>query len=198
VLTVDPILVASLTLSPTTVVGGTTVSGTVTLNAVAGPGSKAISVRLTTTTIAAEPPVTVIIPIGASSANFTVTTKAVAKNTVATITATLGLSSQKATVTIDAPALKGVVIDPYTVQGSALTVVTGTVTISSPAPYGFVVMLKSSDTEAALVPIYVIIPEGKITGAFRVTHRRVTATSTVTVTAVHSTDSQTTMLTVTP
>ncbi len=197
-LTVNPFTITAFTLNPTTTVGGTSISGSVTLSDTAGAGSKAIAVRLASTSISVVAPLTVTIPIGAKSVAFTVATKVVSKNTAATVSATLGTSVQKVGVTVLAPTLVSLSVSPSTVHGSATTLVTGSVTISSPAPAtGLIVALKSSST-SAVVPVSVVVPAGKTVGTFKVTHKKVTAAIDITLTATLNLSPQTTVITLTP
>jgi hypothetical protein len=198
-LTVTPFLVSSLTLTPTSLVGGTSVSGSVSLSAAAGTGATKLAVKVTSSSTSAVPPASVAIAQGASGATFTITTKAVAKLTTVTVTATVGSSNQKVVITLMPPTLTSLSVSPSSVQGSSKSVVTGTVTLSSPAPTGgFSVSLKSSNTSAATVPTTVVVAAGKVTGTFTVAHKKVTASQSVTVTATQAGTSQTSSLTVTP
>jgi hypothetical protein len=71
-LTVVSVALASLTLNPSSVQGGTTSTGTVTLN---GPAPAAVTIGLSSSvTSRANVPIGVTIPAGASSAQFTITT----------------------------------------------------------------------------------------------------------------------------
>ena len=96
-----PPTLGSLTLSPTSVTGGGTVTGTVTLTSGA-PGGGA-QVTLSSSNAAAQVPASVTIPSGQTSTTFTVTTNIVGSVTIATITGTYG-ASQSATLTIAPPA----------------------------------------------------------------------------------------------
>jgi uncharacterized protein (TIGR03437 family) len=97
---------ASLTLSATTVVGGNSVTATVTLSSPAGPGG--VNVALESNNPAAVVPVPPILPIaaGQNSATFTITTATVASAQTATITASLGTSAVTASLVIS-PASAG-------------------------------------------------------------------------------------------
>ena len=83
-LTVNPLL-ASLTLNPAILVGGSSSTGTVTLNAVAPSGG--ITVNLSSNNGNAQPPLSVNVAGGSATATFTVTTSVVASATNATISA---------------------------------------------------------------------------------------------------------------
>jgi hypothetical protein len=81
-----PPLLQSMTISPSSVSGGTNATGTVFLSSPAPAGG--ISITLATSNAnAARAPGVVNVPAGQTSANFTITTFAVGNNTVVTITA---------------------------------------------------------------------------------------------------------------
>jgi len=190
--------VQSLTLSPTTVEGGTTsaITGTVTLNGTAG---SAITVSLTSDNASVTVPATVVVAKGASTASFKVTTTAVATNTQAKITATSAGASVSATLTVNQPSVKSVVIAPSSVIGGSSTAVTGTVTITRAAPAnGLVVALASDNTSAATVAASVTVPAGKSSATFPVTSLGVASINTVHVTATVGTNSGSGTLTVNP
>jgi hypothetical protein len=98
-----PPLLQSMTITPTSVRGGTTATGTVFLSAPAPAGG--ISVTLATSNLAvATVPGIVSVPSGQTSASFTVTTFAVGNNTSVTITAFFDTTtSANLTVTAGAP-----------------------------------------------------------------------------------------------
>ena len=93
-----PSILQSVSLNPSTVTGGTNVTGTVFLNTPAPAGG--IEATLSTSNILARPPGVVTVPAGQTSVNFTVATSAVTSNTVASISAIVGSSSQSASLTI--------------------------------------------------------------------------------------------------
>jgi hypothetical protein len=81
----DPTL-SSLSLNPSTVVGGSSSTGMVTLSAAAPSGGAAVSLVSSDTSVASVP-ASVTVPAGATSAAFTVTTAAVATDRIVTLTA---------------------------------------------------------------------------------------------------------------
>jgi hypothetical protein len=83
---------ASISLSPSSVTGGTTSVGTVTLSSAAGTGGAVVG--LTRTLSIASLPASVTVPAGATSANFNVTTSVVSTTQQVAITATLNGSVQ--------------------------------------------------------------------------------------------------------
>jgi hypothetical protein len=95
--------VASLSLNPTTVTGGNSSTGTVTLTAVA---PAATTIAIASNNAAATVPNSVVVPAGSSSRTFSVTTTQVQATTSAVITASLNGTSRSATLTIN-PAAGG-------------------------------------------------------------------------------------------
>jgi hypothetical protein len=93
------VALSSLTLSQTNVIGGNSVTGTVTLSAAAPSGGFAVTLSSSNPTIASVPP-SVTVTAGATSASFTVSTTAVNDTRSATITATGGGVSRSVTLTV--------------------------------------------------------------------------------------------------
>lgn len=101
-LSVNPPMAAglsSLTLSPTTVVGGSSASGTVTLTKAAPAGGVVVSLATSNAT-RAKVPATVLIPAGALSQVFNITTTATKQKTNVRITASYAGVNKSATLTI--------------------------------------------------------------------------------------------------
>ncbi len=146
-LTVTPPGLGSVSVSPASVMGGTSSTGTVTLTGAAPTGG--IVVTLTSSnTAAAQVPASVTVAAGATTATFTATTSSVASTTAVTITALYNSVSRTAALTVTpGAALSGVSMSPTSVVGGTSS--TGTVTLSGPAPTGgAVVTLTSSNTAA--------------------------------------------------
>ena len=99
-LLVQAAVLSDLSLSKTAIKGGSgSVTGTVTLNGPAGPGSHVVTLSSSNPS-AASVKATVSIAAGKSTATFTISTKAVAVSTSATITAALGANRETATLTV--------------------------------------------------------------------------------------------------
>src|SRR5262249_6434832 len=91
--------VSGLTLNPTSVVGGTSSTGTVTLSA-AAPAATDVALFSSNLNVAGVP-ASVTVPAGAASASFTVTTPAaVPASTNVTITASSGGVTRSAVLTV--------------------------------------------------------------------------------------------------
>lgn len=102
-LTVTPaptsvVQISSLTLSPSTVTGGSTVQGVVTLSTTA---RVATNVSLASSSASATLPSSVTVAAGSSSARFTINTTAVSAPTAANISATLNGATRTTTLTIN-------------------------------------------------------------------------------------------------
>ena len=90
---------SALSLSPTSVTGGSASTGSVTLSAAAPGGGAAVS--LSGNSGATTVPASVTVPAGASSANFTVTTTSVTASTSATVSAVFGGVTRTAALTVN-------------------------------------------------------------------------------------------------
>jgi hypothetical protein len=99
-LTVRPVGLASLNLSPNPVTGPAPVTGTVTLECPATPGP--ITVTLSTTSTVAQPAVpSLTIPQGQTTGTFTINTAAVSTQSKATIKAAANGGSKSVTLTVN-------------------------------------------------------------------------------------------------
>jgi len=94
---------SALSLTPTTVAGGTASAGKVTLAAAAPSGGLVVS--LTSSNAVATVPGSVTVPAGATSAGFSVSTRTVTATTSATITAKANGITRTATLSVTAGAV---------------------------------------------------------------------------------------------
>lgn len=99
-LTVRPIGVRSLTLSPNPVVGPDSVVGTVTLECPAAPGNITVALTSSSTAVAQTVP-SITIPAGSSTGTFTVTTADVSAVSTANIKAMANGISRTVTLTVN-------------------------------------------------------------------------------------------------
>jgi len=95
----SPASLSAVSLSPISVVGGSTAKGTITLTSGAPSGGAVVSVSSANASVAAVP-ASVTVAAGASTATFNVTTSAVTANTSVVITATYAGVSRTATLTV--------------------------------------------------------------------------------------------------
>ena len=91
--------VASVTVNPTSVLGGNSSQGTVTLSGPALSGGATVTLT-SSDTAAAQVPASVVVPAAASSATFTITTSSVSSSTSSVISASYNSSTQTATLTV--------------------------------------------------------------------------------------------------
>ena len=93
---------SAVSVTPTSVTGGSSATGTVTLTATAPTGGAVVT--LSSSSSAATVPASVTVPAGAATATFAVSTVAVSAAASARITASYGGVSVAATLTVNAPA----------------------------------------------------------------------------------------------
>lgn len=161
---------SSLSLSPTSMAGGSTSTGTVTLLTAAPTGGVAVTLSSSNSAVAAVP-ASVTVPAGAASANFTVSTSAVTATTVVTISAAVDDAAKSSSLLVNPPppatTLSSVSLSPTSVAAGNTS--TGTVTLSAPAPAGgAVVTLSSGNTALATVPASVTVAAGATSANFTV------------------------------
>ncbi len=197
-LTITPVpaSLSSVSLNPTSVTGGTSSTGTVTLSGAAPTGG--VSVSLASNSTSATVPASVTVAAGSSTATFSVTTSTVASSTSATVTASYSSVSKTASLTITpaSVSLSSVSLNPTTVTGGTSS--TGTVTLSGAAPTGGVSVSLSSNSTSAIVPASVTVAAGSTTATFSVTTSTVASSTSATVTATYSSVSKTASLIITP
>lgn len=191
-LTVDPPSLDFLTLTSTSVQGGTPVTGKVALNGLGSP--LGTPVNLSSNTPSAVVPSFVVVASNAESANFTVTTSGVDSTTTASITAQLGAASLTIKLQITPPVLQSLTVAPSTVTGGANA--TGTVTLSGQAgPSGVKISLQSSSTSAQ-PPTSVTVPAGATSVNFNIPTSPVSSQVAATMTATWGTAVLTAPLTI--
>ena len=192
------VALSSLTLSPTSVVGGASSTGTVRLSAAAPTGGAVVS--LSDDSAAASVPASVTVPAGSTSRTFTVTTSAVSSPTAVSISGSFGGGTAGATLTVNpsasAASLSSVAVSPTSVVGGASS--TGTVRLTAAAPAGGAVVTLASSAPAATVPASATVAAGATTATFTVTTSSVVTATAATLTATYSGVSRTATLTVNP
>jgi hypothetical protein len=190
---------SSLSLNPTSVTGGSSSTGTVTLSGAAPAGGAQITLSSSNTT-AARVPASVTVAAGATSATFTVSTSAVAASTTVTISATYGGTTRSTSLTVTPappppPTLASLSLNPSSVIGG-LQSSTGTVTLSGPAPAGGAIVALSSSSGAASVPSSVTVPAGASSATFTVRTSGVLLSTSATISATYNGTTRTATLVV--
>jgi hypothetical protein len=184
-----PPTLSSLSLNPTSVVGGVQSStGTVTLSG-AAPASGATVTLSSSNTAAARVPSIVTVPAGATSATFTVSTSAVAASTTVTVIATYSGATRSASLTVapappPPPTVSSLTLNPANVFGGQSS--RGTVTLTGPAPAGGAQVFLSSNNGAATVPSRVFIPAGATSASFTVNTSFVLISTSATISASYN------------
>jgi hypothetical protein len=191
----------SVTVSPSTVVGGASATGTITLapGAVAGSNGLRFNLASSNTSVATVPS-SVTMAAGASRVTFAVGTRSVTSTRTVTISVSnsqLGNRSTSLTVTPAAPAplaLSSLTLTPTSVAGGSTS--QGRVTLNRAATSATAVAL-SSGNPAATVPASVTVPSGASSATFTVTTSTVTATTSAAITASYAGSTRSASLTIT-
>lgn len=186
-----PARLSSLSISPTTVVGGNTATGKVGLDAAAPAGGAVVTL---TATGPVSVPASVTVPAGATTASFSVATSAAASPAPGTVLAGYKGDSRQAAVSVTPAALASLSLNPATVVPGAAS--TGTVALNGKAAgAGAVVTLASSNKLAATVPSSVTIPPGSASATFTVSAKIVNS-GTATISATYAGVTKTAVLTI--
>ncbi len=170
----------SISVTPASITGGNSATGSVSLTAAAPAGGGVVG--LTSSSGAANLPPTVTVNAGATSANFMVTTPPVSSATTAVITAAYNGVNKTAALVVQPPALASLTLSPSTALGGSPS--TGTVSLSGTAPNGgILVTLSSSKPAKASVPANVTVAAGKNSATFTINTVAVTSGTSVTISA---------------
>jgi hypothetical protein len=192
---------SSLSLSPTSVIGGNSSTGSVVLSGPAPSGGALVTLSSNNPAVAKVPP-SVVVAAGATSATFTVSTRAVTASTSVMISAAYGGASKSASLTVTSappppPTLSSLTLSPTNVIGGNST--TGKVTLSGAAPAGGAqVTLAGSNTAVAKIPAGVTVAAGATSATFTVSTSAVATSTAVTISAAFSGASKSATLSVTP
>ncbi len=191
---VKPASLNTVTLAPSSIVGGKTSTATVTLNGPAPAGG--INVTLSSSSASAHVPASVHINAGVKSATFPINTVVVASATTATIKATYLGVSKTATLSVQPAALMTLGVAPSSLIGGKAS--TGTVTLNGAAPAGGINIPLSSSRASAHVPTTAHINAGAVSGTFSITTSAVSAVTAATLKATYLGVSKTATLNVQP
>ncbi|PYR89590.1 MAG: hypothetical protein DMF84_24110 [Acidobacteria bacterium] len=174
----------SLSLDNNAVVGGTAVTGTVTLQRGAPAGGVEVTLVSNDTSLV-RPPAKVVVPEGATAASFAITTAAVTRSVLITINTGTANDDYRAPETwltllpagspAPAASLSTVTVQTPSVLGGRTT--TGTITLTAPAPQGGASVWVSGSMEGQVVTPAggVIVPTGSTSASFTITAPQVNA-----------------------
>ncbi|MEQ1933868.1 MAG: hypothetical protein ABL962_08315, partial [Fimbriimonadaceae bacterium] len=187
-LTVSTPFLESITVSPTSVIGGTVVTGTalITNNTLSGGARVLLS---SSAPSAASVPASVLVLPGTRSQTFTVNTSVVLTTTNVIITGNFNSSTKTAALLVRAPELTHLIISPTTVLGT--TPSKGSVVLNANAPAGGATVSLSSSDAGAVPPATVTIPAGSKYRQFNIQTNIVESTRTITMIAVYQAVSKT-------
>ncbi|HEX9276734.1 MAG TPA: hypothetical protein VGA51_10115 [Casimicrobiaceae bacterium] len=188
---------SAVSASPNPVVGGNPSTGTVTLTSAAPTGGALVS--LSSASSAVSVPGSVSVSQGATSATFGITTSVVTTQTLATLSATYSGVTKTMTFTVNpaaSAALATLSLNPTSVKGG--TPATGTVTLTSPAPSGGVIVaLSSTKPSLASVPASILVAAGTTSKSFTVTTASTKKNASATISASYAGVTKTATLSVT-
>ncbi len=180
-ITVGPPTLSTVTSSPTSVLGGSSSQGAVTLSGEAPSGGADVSLNSSTSSTATVP-ASVTVPAGSTSATFTITTYPVTGSTPVIITAVYGGVTKTAALTVTPSAVSLLSVSPSSVLSNDTS--QGTVKLTGAAPSGgAIVSLSSNAPTAAGVPPTITVPAGSTSATFTITTYQVAGSTPVTITA---------------
>jgi len=184
----------TVTISPTSLYGGATSTGTVTLT---GPTAVDTTVAVSTDNAAATIVAPVVVPAGASTVSFAIKTTPVTALTPTEITATL-VSTDKAKLNIKPPTVNTVTFTPSTVIGGGTTSMK--VALKSAAPPGGQAVTMTYTNGSVLVspPSTVTVAAGSSNVTVTLHTAAVGTSTSVTATATIDTASASGSVTVNP
>lgn len=178
-----PSSLSAVSVSQTSVVGGASLVGTVTLNNPAPQGG--LAVRLSGPSAFLTIPPDITIPSGAISGTFNIGTKAVTSAVTVNVTATRDNFQRSADIKINP--IPVLAVSALTISSASVTSGTslvGIVTLNSAAPSGNQVVLLSSDARGILtLPASMIIKAGESSGTFNIQTKAVDSPVNATITA---------------
>ena len=194
-LTVQPLVVSSVVLSPNSLVGAGTSTATVTLNGPV-PAGNSLRINLSSNSVSATVPANIFIPVGQTTGTFTVTAAQVSTLTTATIKASIAGGFATAALTLNPFTISSLSVNPGTVVATSSS--TGTVTLNGPAPAAGIVVGLSSNSVAATVPASVTVTSGNSSANFTITTAQVASSANATITTTLGASTKTAALTVNP
>ncbi|MFN7997138.1 MAG: VCBS repeat-containing protein [Bryobacteraceae bacterium] len=178
----NPPLLAQTVLNPAWVLGGGTVTGSVTLGGPAPAAGALVRLSSSKPAVAVPSVTSVTIPAGSATATFAITTTAVNAATAVKIVGTWNGVKQPGTLNLVAPySLTGLSLNPSSQFG--IFSAQGLVTLSGPADANAVISLSSGNAAVASVPATVTVLAGSSTASFTIVLQPVAVDTVVPVTA---------------
>jgi len=192
-LTIDAASITGVSVNPTSVVGGTSSTGTVTLNSNAGPTGDSVAITVPSPASAGA---SAVVPSGGRTKTFTISTSAVSVSTPVTISGTWRSTTKTTTLTVTPAAVTAFTVSPTAIYSGSTS--TGTITLASSAgPAGDAVAMTRSAV-GATSPVTVTVPSGSTSTTFTLTGSTVASITNVVFTATFDGVSKQATLTVYP
>ncbi|MCX6381197.1 MAG: NHL repeat-containing protein [Armatimonadetes bacterium] len=164
-ITVRPAGIATITIQPTTVVGGASSKGTITLEGVL-PTDTVVTL-ISSNPAAAKPTASnVTIPANTTSTTFDIVTTPVPYVKAVLFTATLNGTSKNATLKVLPASLSKITLSAAKIDGGST--VQATVSLTGIAMPGGIKVITTASSALASVPVSVLIPEGESSISFDV------------------------------
>jgi hypothetical protein len=193
--TVNPSLPAITGFYPSAgvIVGGNAATASITLASAAGAAGDSVS--LSSNTSGFSVPSAVKVLSGKTSASFSLTSTPVSSVTKVILTATLGSSTETTVVTVVPPSVSLVRVAPASVTAGSNTMIA--VYLNGMAPLGgTLVNLVNSNSGAAQITSFIIVPTGATAANSQVTTADSSSSSTVVVNATTGSVTVTTSFTI--
>ncbi len=194
---IRPITIAGLSFNPAVTPGGTTITGTVTLNSAAPKNGATIVLTSSSPNTARSARNWVIVKEGQTSATFLVRTFAVADDKTVTISASRLGTTIDTPLLVRKPQLATIASTTGVVRGGRTLTLTATMDGVAPTG-GTYIPLTTSDAGALPVPASIFIAAGKKSGSVTLTAAAVTGETPVTITASRLTQKLSLNITVVP
>ncbi len=173
----------SLTVTPSSVIGGQSANGSVSLTGPAPAGGAVVN--LLSANPAASVPATIAVAGNTTSAKFSVSTSSVSATTFGNISAGYAGIAKTAGITVQPQppaALSSLTLNPSAVTGGSSSV--ATISLTGPAPAGgLVITLSSNKPTKAKVPAALTVPGGMSSATFNITTVRVSRKTVATISA---------------
>jgi hypothetical protein len=180
--------------SQSSVLGGTTLQGFVTLASEAPPGGTFVT--LSSNNDAVTLPATITVAPGTTRAEFVVSTRAVSSDQEVTLTGSAGGETRTAPLRVNAIGLSGLTLSRPEIGGGLRTALA--VQLGTPAAQGGTTVTLNSSDSAVSVPANVTVPAGQTGVTADITTRAVPSAQSVTITARTGSQSRTAVLRVLP
>ena len=183
-----------ISISPSTIIGGSSATGTAGIGAIAPSGGATVTLSSNSSVVVV--PASVLVPQGTSYKTFQITTLKVAASATRLVTATYNGVAKQAYITLLPEPLVSLTLNPSTVVGGQPSV--GSVTLGAPAPNGGAQVTLTSTSSAVQVPSFVTVLQGATSANFNITTSPVTANAVRQVKATYQSITKTANITLTP